>query len=356
MILTFEKLQKVRSKLNVTTSFLRDRFFGNAQYYPDGEVPIELIRDGVAVAPFVAPEIGGKVIERDGKQVTVFTPPEIAPERIITRKNILKAEQGNGNVIVDGDEANQGTEQRKAKLIKDDLAFLDRTITNREEVMCSQALFYGQVNVVGEGYNESIQFWDQANKPYTALAGNALWTAAATATPIADFEFAIEQVQNRSGYTPAYAIMSPSTWALARKTAEVKDSLELQNLNVGSIDLTSVVNADGVRVVGTLAGITILTYNRKLPIQNANGTKTDVSLVPDGLVLFAPSDAPTEMAYGVVQINDVKNQDIKFVSAKRVPNMYLQNKNPAGIVVETKTAALPIPHVPDAFYVLKVIA
>ena len=333
MILTFEKLQKVRSKLNVTTSFLRDRFFSNAQFYADGEVPIEVIRDGVAVAPFVAPEIGGKVIERDGRSVTVFTPPEIAPERIITRKNILLAERGNGNVIVDGNGASETPESRKAKLIRDDLAFLDRTITNREELMCSQALFYGQVNVVGEGYNESIQFWDQDNKPYLALAGTALWSAPTTATPIADFENAITQVQNRSGYTPAYAIMSPNTWALARKTTEVKDSLELENFKVGSIDLTSVVNADGVRVVGTLAGVTILTYNKKLPIQNDDGTKTDTSLVPDGLVLFAPADAPTQFAYGVVQINDVKNQDIKFVSAKRVPNMYLQNKNPAGIVV-----------------------
>lgn len=352
-IISFEKLIKVASKLPTTPSFLRDRYFSNVQVFTDGEIPVEITRGGKQVAPFVAPEVGGKVLERDKKSVTVFEAPEVSPQRVITRKNLIRAEQGTGSIITDGQA--DSIEARKAKLIKTDLADEDQAITRREEWMASQALFKGQIVVNGDGYkNEVIAFWDQDNKPYKELTGAAKWDTA-TADPVADFEFGISQVQTRSGYTPTEVLIHPKDWALAQTNEKLLKLLDNKNVNLGELNLDSTANEQGVRVVGRIAGLTILTYSQTVTTQDAgDGVQTPVELVPEGYILFANPSAPTMMAYGVVQINDVKNQDIKLVAMKRVPNMYLNQKNPAGIVTETKSAPLPVPLVPDAFYVIKV--
>lgn len=352
-IISFEKLLKVASKLNVTPSFLRDRYFKNVEVFTDGEIPVEITRGGKQVAPFVAPEIGGKVLERDKKSVTTYEAPEVAPQRVITRKNLIRAEQGTGSIIVDG--AQDSIEARKAKMIKADLQDEDDSITRREEWMCSQALFKGQIIVNGDGYNnEAIVFWDQANKPYKELVGTAQWSNSA-ADPLKDFEEAIASVQTRSGYTPTEALIHPKDWSLIQNNEKILKLLDTKNVSLGELNLDSTANELGVRVVGRLAGLTILTYSQTVVTQDTNdGVQQTVELVPEGYVLFANPSAPTVMAYGVVQVNDVKAQDIKLVAMKRVPNMYLNNKNPAGIVTETKSAPLPVPLVPDAFYVLKV--
>jgi len=352
-IITFERLIKVASKLNVTPSVLRDRFFGNAQFFTDGEIPVEYTKNGKQVAPFVAPEIGGMVMERDKKSVTVFEAPEVAPQRVITRKNILRAERGDDIVIVDGSD-NSTPEQRMAQLIRKDLLDEDNAITRREEWMVSQILFTGQVLVEGPGYNQVIQFWDNNDKPYEELAGGALWTAPATSDPLADLERGIKQVQTRSGYTPTEVWMHPNDWANASSSEKLQKQLNQLNTNVGQVNQAALANGDSVRLVANLAGLNVYTYSQSVTVQNKDGSHAVVELVPEGKILFANPNAETMMAYGVVQINDVKNQTIRFAALRRVPNMYLNQKNPAGVVVETKCAPLPVPLEPDAFYVMKV--
>ena len=352
-IITFDRLIKIASKLNVTPSVLRDRFFSNAQFFQDGEIPVEYTKNGKQVAPFVAPEIGGQVMERDGRKVSVFEPPEVAPQRIITRKNILRAERGAGTVIVDGSE-NQDPNARKVALIKNDFADLDNAITRREEVMVSEILFTGQVTVKGPGYDEVIRFWDQADRPYEELAGTALWSATATSDPLADIERGIKKIQTRSGHTPTEVWLHPNDWALASSSVKLQAQLNQLNTNIGSVDRASAASGNGVRLVANLAGLNIYTYSQSVTVQNLDGTQSVVELVPDGKILFANPTAETMMAYGVVEINDVKAQVTRYAALRRVPNMYLNQKNPAVTVVEIKCAPLPVPLEPDAFYVIKV--
>ena len=353
MLVQVEKLQKIVSLAGTAPSFLRDYFFGTPEYYPNGEINIEIEKNGQQVAPFVAPEIGGKVMERLGSSMKTFTPPEVAPQRVITNKNILAAA---GNDTVQYIEAGSTPESRQAALIKKDFNDIEDAITRREELMCGEALFKGQVTVTGDGYGtQVIKFWDDADKPYSELSGAALWTAT-TADPIADLEFGISQTQNRSGITAGDVIMSPKTWGYARNNEKLLKALDTNNLDVGEIFGQNVANAMGVRLVARIGGVNIWTYSKTLKVQALNGTVTDTPVVPDGLVLFGSKSVPTEMAYGVVSIADVKNQKLVHSTGKRVVNQYLSQKNPAGIVNETKCAPLPVPKVPDGFYVLKVTA
>lgn len=354
MLVQIDKLQRIVSQAGTAPSFLRDYFFGTPAYYPNGEINIEIEKNGQQVAPFVAPEIGGKVMERMGSTMKTFTAPEVAPQRVITTKNLLAA-AGNSEVVFI--EAGSTPESRQANLIRKDFADMEDAITRREELMCGEALFRGRVTVTGDGYDtQVIQFWDQADRPYSELAGGALWSAAATADPAADIEFGISQTQNRSGITAGDVIMSPATWGLARNSERLMKQLDMKNLDVGEIFGQNVANEMGVRLVARLNGVNIWTYSKTLKVQQPDGTIVDTPVVPDGLVLFGSKSVPTEMAYGVVTITDVKAQTLRHSTGRRVVNQYLSQKNPAGIVNETKCAPLPIPKVPDGFYVLKVTA
>ncbi len=351
MIVQIDRLQKLVNQIGVTPSWLRDTFFSAVGYYPNGEVNIEIEREGQQVAPFVAPEIGGKVLERLGSKIVTFRPPEVAPQRVITTANLLAA-AGNDQVV--SIEAGSTPETRQMKLIRQDFDELDKTITRREELMCSEALFQGQVTVTGDGYGtQVIQFWDQADKPYTELTGAAMWSAT-TSDPLADLEFGIQQVQERSGITPTDVVMAPATWAYVRKNDLVLKQLDTTNLDVGEIYGQEKARENGTRLVGRLAGLNIWTYSKRLNVQSPDGTIVDTALVPANLVLFASPYVPTEMAYGVVSITDFKTETLKHSTGRRVVNQYLSRKNPAGIVNETKCAPLPIPKIPDGFYVMKV--
>lgn len=351
MIVQLDRLQVWINNIGLAPSWLRDTFFSVAEYYPNGEVNIEIVKQGLQVAPFVAPEIGGQVMERLGRKVGTFTPPEIAPQRVITTKNLLAAA---GNSEVTFIERDSTPESRQIRLVREDFDDLEKSITRREELMCSEALFKGQVTVKGKGYQtQVIHFWDQADKPYLELSGAAQWSNLTTADPIADIEVGIQKVQERSGITPTDVIMSPKTWAYARRNDRVILELDVKGLDIGEIYGANKANRMGVRLVGRLAGVNIWTYSQTL-LPQENGVTVKTQVVPDDLILFASTDVPTEMAYGVVTITDVKAQTMRHSTGRRVVNQYLNNKNPAGIVNEMKCAPLPIPKIPDGFFVMKV--
>lgn len=351
MILTTQKLIQVMNLSVIVPSFLRDRYFSNVQTFEEDEINVEVTSNGKQVAPWVHQEVGGKVLERSGRNIKSYKAPETSPERVITRKNLLAAD------AVSPVFGAKTPAQRKAELIAKDLKELDDSITRLEEKSVSEILFTGKLTVKGEGYDEVINFWPSsaAAKPYKALSGTDLWTDAGS-DPVKDLEDAITEVQTRSGYTPTEALMSPATWALARTNPKVLELLDNKGIDVGAVDFNSKAGANGARLVGRLAGLDIYTYNQSLSEKQANGTVTTTQLVPDGLVLVGSPNVPTVMAYGVVQIENIQKQDIEFYSMRRVPYMYLSQKKPAGLMVQIKSAPLPVPLVVDGFFVIKVTA
>jgi Phage major capsid protein E. len=64
-------------------TFLRDTFFGAREYPPTNMVEFDFRRGRRKMAPFVAPLIGGKVMERQGYETRFFRAPRIAPVRAL---------------------------------------------------------------------------------------------------------------------------------------------------------------------------------------------------------------------------------------------------------------------------------
>ena len=100
------------------------------------------------------PDQDGKLVERGGYQTKTYKPPYI--------KEIIPTEAANLMLRAAGEtiyQQNVGLPaQRAARQLGLDLAELDDMITRREEWMAAQALFTGQITVIGDGVDDLIDF------------------------------------------------------------------------------------------------------------------------------------------------------------------------------------------------------
>ena len=119
-------------QLTPPTTFLRDRYFPTNEatdIFSSDDVLMEY-RDGDRkIAPFVAPRKGGVTMLRHGHYMERYTPPRIAPERVLTIDELKK--RGFGEALF----TQLTPAQRQLTMILKDISELDAMITRREELL-----------------------------------------------------------------------------------------------------------------------------------------------------------------------------------------------------------------------------
>lgn len=328
-------------------SFLRDRFFATEARFDTALIEIDVVKGKRRLAPFVHPKIGGKVVERDGYKTSTFKAPEVSPEMVTTAEDFLIRAPGQ---TIYGSDPNA----RAAEQLGRDLAELDNMITRREEAMCAEALFHGRVTVKGEGYDEILHYWpeDPADQPYEELVGDAAWNGA-DAAPTANLRAARRTIIQDSGVTPQDVIMGTDALeAFLAKLKDMKMELDYRRVDLGQIDPQQLPN--GVTYWGRLkdSALDIWTYDEWFLSDDG-----EQPMVPPKHVLIGSPGVRTTMAYGLVTLmrGEGENRQPEFYAERRVPDSWLQRKNPAGRVVQIKSRPLPIVHQIDGFRVIKVL-
>lgn len=116
------------------TTFLKDRYFPDGVTFATDEVLVEYKNGTRKVAPFVSPEINGKVVKRNGYKVSAYRPAMIAPKRVLSI-DTLKT-KGFGEAFY-----NQLTPAERAiQITVDDLNEMKDMITRRKEAMAAEVL------------------------------------------------------------------------------------------------------------------------------------------------------------------------------------------------------------------------
>lgn len=351
MALNNVTLAKSWEQTPVLNTFLKNRYFKDVKLFDTAKVAVEIKHNGQQVAPWVHHSVGGKLLERQGGQITEYVAPETAPQRITSYDDVMA--QGTKELITGA----KSPQERANEIAVKDLRELDEAITRREEYSIAEIITTGKLLVKGEGYDDVIEFWPAtpADKPYKKLAGASLWSAA-TATIIADVAAAQAWVQEKTGITPTDLILGAAAAQAVIANKELLALLDNKGIQGGSINIEQL--PQGASYLGRLpvVNIDLFTYGATMNVQDSDdGTVTVKKLIPDNYAVLASPSNPTVMAYGVVAINDVKAQEVKYLATDRAPNTYLQQKNPAGRIIEIKSRPLPIVAAPQAFYVLEVL-
>lgn len=146
------------------------------------------------LAPFVSPNVQGRVLKEKGYAAKLFRPAYVKPKHVIDPTRAIPRRAG---------EAPLGTLSLQAKfdaIVADNMRRERQVIENRWDWMACRATVDGKVTVVGEDYPAVEVDFGRDPSLSILLAGAAKWDAG-TATPLADIQLA----RNRSfnlGRTP----------------------------------------------------------------------------------------------------------------------------------------------------------
>lgn len=337
-------LAGVVSKMPKDKTFLRDNFFSNTQTFSTKEIDFDVLDDEVQkLAPFVNPKSQGSFSYRDGFSTHSYQPGTLAPMIVTSADEMLSRLPGE-NLY-----STHSPLTRARTIMANNLAYLERQISRREEYMAAEVLFTGKITFKGEGVNDTLTMWNAEDKPYTDVA--VKWTET-TADPISDLRAAIDKVGEKIGMTPTMAILGQKAAKVLMDRLTEKGTLDQRRINIGTIQPSAELS-DGSQYIGTLLypNLELYTYNG---VYFNEDLKKTVYFVPEDSVLLVCKGAPTTRAYAAVDIIDGNNRPL-WVEGARVANSWVQRTDPAGRVVQMKSRPLMICHMPHCFHVLKVI-
>lgn len=174
------------------------------------------------MAPFVAPNVQGRVMRERGYRTDKFRPAYVKPKHVVDPSRAIPRRAGEP---IGG---NMSLEARYNAIIANNMAQEKLFCTRRWNWMASQAIIYGAVTVSGEDYpTQTVSFGRDASLSVT-LAGTAKWDAVATATPLVDIED-LRQKSFALSYRPiTNLIFGLGAWKWFIKNADVRDLLSNQ--------------------------------------------------------------------------------------------------------------------------------
>lgn len=333
---------RVIQKMPPVRTFFRSTFFRNEETFVTKNVDVDFKKGSRKVAPFVSRLIGGKIVPNTGYETKTYTPPLVAPEKVTTIDDLLERRPGE-NMF-----SGRTPAERAVLKMSEDFVELREQIARREELMCAQAIFTGQIPVIGDGVNEVIDFSFTNKEKITTAAKK--WTAD-TSDPIADLKRWHETVQ-KTGFTNCNICVMGSDVANAFVNhPKVKELLDIKNYALAVIQPKQL--PDGTTYIGTIheLGLDIYKYNEWYLDDWTNpDAPEDKPLVPADSLALLSTNANYSMYYGAITLIDEATGTFRTVEGKYVPDTWAKRK-PARRFLSLSSAPLCVPHDVDSWFV-----
>lgn len=344
-IYTPARIAKVIEHMPPATTFLRRTFFKNTVTYGTKNVNFDIVEGDRKVAPYVNPKRGGKVIPNKGYRTETYTAPLVAPEKITEADEMLDRMPGEQLT------SDMTPAERAIRKIKADLIELEETITRREEVQCSEALFTGKITIKGYGVDDEVDF-GFTNKE--TLTSGKKWTASGS-DPIGDLRRWKRAIHKEGHVNADICIMSESAAAAFINNEAVQKLLDIKNYSIAKINPMQI--DTGVTYIGTISalGMSIYTYDEYYTDDwTEEGKETLKPYVPDGVVGLFSSKAQYSMIYGAISDFNPKTQDPQTHRGRRYGESYLSDNNKVRTLV-LSSRPLAIPHNIKSWFVATVV-
>ncbi len=330
-------LIKTAKKIYPVMSWFKKRYFPTTDkdIFPTKKVLIEYKEGSRKMAPFVIPRKGGITMDREGYIAKEFEPPYIAPQRPLTIDDLNN--KGFGEDLY----SDMTPEQRQAQVLGEDLADLSAMIDRREEWMCGEVIFTGQVIMkhyaekygVGEPVEKVLRYFDTTFQ--NVYSPSVLWDGA-NPDIYADLD-AMVSVLTSAGCAATDLNMAADVYAKFIGNAGIQKLLDNRTINIGNI--TPIETPDGVAHVGS-----IIVRGKKLDIfvydetyENENGQM--VPFMPAGKVFISAPGMGRTLYGAITQIEQEDNQFHTYRGTK-IPKYLADAKNE---VRELRVASAPIP-------------
>lgn len=242
-------LLSVMSQTKVLTPFYLSFFTGQINFDTEDIAFDRVNTDYRRLAPFVAPNVQGRVQGRDGYDTVSFKPAYVKPKDIVDPSMDIVRQPGEalgtGSLTLD---------QRRNAVIAEILRQHRSKLTNRNEWLAARALIDGAVTIQGEDYPAvTVNFRRHSSLSY-ALTGTARWSQS-TGKPLDDIKAAKLNAHSRSGVKITRLIFGANAWEYFIARVDIK---ELMNRSYGGLntEVTRMYDGyEGQEYLGVIQGL-----------------------------------------------------------------------------------------------------
>lgn len=347
---TYNLLMAVQ-EMDRPASFLRNRYFPTnaaTDIFSTENVLAEFQDGSKKLAPFVAPRKGGVTILRNGYEMKQYTPPYIAPRRMMTFDDLKK--RGFGEALL----SNLTPEQRQRALLLSDIDQLSNLIARREEAMAAEVM---QTNgcIMKHIADDKDVSDDMEVRYYSEGSNPAAYTPAtkwdqSSAKVLADLE-AMVRLLTKRGLPATDLVCSPDVADVIIRNAEIEKMLDNRRYEMGSVEPSQLTASAAIiarfNVLGRM--INVISYDESY----TNDDGDDVPYItPGNCILTAPGAGRT--LYGAVTQVEQSDGEFHTYTGMRVPK-YLSNAEGNSRTITLTSRPLCMPNNKNPFIVASVL-
>jgi hypothetical protein len=318
------------------STFLTNYFFPEVRTFDTAAIVFDRIKGARRLAPFVSPTVQGRPVRRNGMTTDTFTPAYIKPKMALVPGLSMVRRPGEP---IGG---NLSPTARRDLQIEDDLMLQVEMINNRLEWMAAQALTFGYVDVSGDDYPIVRVDFQRNALNQVVLAGVNLWSAVATATPMANLRSWSATVANNQGGSVTDVVLGSNGFGNMAATNEFKDLYKNFQPMGGALPsiLPNVQDNDQKIYHGQFGQFRLWTYNATYT-DEAGATQFYVQ--PNDVLLIARQGIQGVQAFGAIQDHDSMQPAVYF------PKMWKEN-DPSTVMTMVQSAPLMVPRNVDGTF------
>lgn len=310
------------------------------------DIQFDMVSDDRRLAPFVAPNVQGRVMSELGSTAKVFRPAYVKPKHAVDPSRGLPRRAGEALA----GELSPG--QRVAAIIVENLRREVEMIQRRWEWMAAKAVIDGAVTVSGDDYpSQTVSFGRHADLSETLLTTER-WSQS-TGTPLADIAAKRKRVFELSRSSITRLTFGADAWEYFIDDADVQALLSTQTR--GSTTDFSLVSPDPapfefMGVLGGTNGIGRLElYRYSDQYEDDSGTATDV--LDTNTVVGTGPGLQGVRCFGAIR--DLKAGPTGLAALPLFPKMW-EEEDPSVAYTMVQSAPLMVPAQPNACFKLKV--
>ena len=334
------ELRKVIVDSRPPVQYFLDRLYREQINFTTEEIMFDELKLGRRMAPFVAPNVQGRVLKRSGFYTKSFRPAYVKPKDAVTPGRMLRRLAGEA---LTGD---MTPGQRWRAVVAAYQLDQRNQIFRRWEWLGAQAALYGQVTISGEDYpTVTIDFGRAANHT-VILTGTALWTDQTNSDPDDDLEEWAARVHDAEGFVVTRVTMGRLAWKAFKKHPAVKELLETRRGSESKAE-TGPGLGESVEYKGVIGSFNIYVYSDVY--EDDTGTMQQM-MDPRDVLLEAGAGFDGVRAFGAIMDADADLQALDIF-----PKMW-KNPDPSVIYLMSQSAPLMIPSRPNCTLRARVVA
>lgn len=337
-------LEVLRVQKEPTNFWLQ--FFPSQINFETEEIAFDKVwGDDRGLAPFVVPNVQGRVLGIEGYETVAFKPAYVKPKYVVDPNMVIPRQPGEalgtGSLTI---------EQRRNAVIAELVRRIKVLIANRNEWLASRAIIDGKVIIKGEDYPETLVDFRRDPSLTGTLTGAARWSQSG-ADPLADLKLMRQQANQLSGARITKHIFGANAWDLFAARVDLK---ELMDTRYGGMEnrVTRLTDGyEGLEYMGVIQGLNgagriEAWVNTSKYIDPETGLE-EFHLDQDTVV------GVSEMVRGVRCFGAIKDKAARY----RALPIFLknwENEDPSVEYLLGQSAPLMVPKEPNATFSLKV--